>query len=106
MGMSEGYVKVGQVEDFAVGSLKKVMFNGIDLVVANVSGKLYAITNTCTHRGGPLDQGELEGSVVICPWHGGQFEVTTGKAVGPPPIRDEVSFDIRVVGADVLLKKR
>ena len=99
-------MKVGRVDDFPAESLKKVVFGGEDIVVANVGGKLYAMTNTCTHRGGPLDEGELEGNTVICPWHGGGFDVTTGKVVGPPPARDEVPFDVRVEGSDVLLKRR
>jgi nitrite reductase/ring-hydroxylating ferredoxin subunit len=104
--MSEGYVKVGRVDDFPAGSLKKVVFGGEDVLVANVGGKLYALTNTCTHRGGPLDEGELEGRTVTCPWHGGQFDVTTEKVVGPPPMKDEVPFDVRVEGSDVMLKRR
>jgi len=104
--MSEGYVKVGQVVEFPVGSLKKVVFGGEDVLVANVGGTLYAIGNTCTHRGGPLDEGELEGNNVICPWHGGQFDVTTGKVVGPPPMKDESLFDVRVEGSDVLMKRK
>jgi len=105
-GMSEGYVKVGQVAEFPAGSLKKVVFGGEDVLVANVGGKIYAITNTCTHRGGPLNEGELEGSTVICPWHGGQFDVTTGKVVGPPPMKDEIPFDVRIEGSDVLMKRK
>jgi nitrite reductase/ring-hydroxylating ferredoxin subunit len=104
--MSEGYVKVGRVDDFPAGSLKKVVFGDEDVLVANVGGKLHALTNTCTHRGGPLDEGELEGSTVTCPWHGGQFDVTTGKVVGPPPVKDEVPFDVRVEGSDVMLKRK
>jgi nitrite reductase/ring-hydroxylating ferredoxin subunit len=104
--MSEGYVKVGKVDNFPAGSLRKVVLGGEDVLVANVGGKLYAMTNTCTHRGGPLDEGELEGSTVTCPWHGGQFDVTTGKVVGPPPVKDEVPFDVRIEGADVLLRRR
>jgi nitrite reductase/ring-hydroxylating ferredoxin subunit len=104
--MSEGYVRVGQVAEFPVGSMKKILFSGEDVLVANVSGKLYAIANTCTHRGGPLDEGELEQNNVTCPWHGGQFDVITGKVVEPPPMKDEVAFDVRVEGSDVLLKRR
>jgi 3-phenylpropionate/trans-cinnamate dioxygenase ferredoxin component len=105
-GMSEGYVKVGLVVEFPVGSLKKVVFGGEDVLVANVGGSLHAISNTCTHRGGPLDEGELEGNNVICPWHGGQFDLTTGKAVGPPPTKDEILFEVRVEGSDVLIKRK
>jgi len=100
------YVKVGQMTDFPSGSLKKVTIGGEDVVVGNVGGKLYAIGNKCTHRGGPLNEGELEGSTVTCPWHGGQFDLTTGKALTPPPTRDAASFEVKVEGADVLLKKK
>ncbi len=104
--MSEDFAKVGKVTDFPTGSLKMVSVNGESVLVVNVAGTLYAMTNTCTHRGGPLNEGELEGSTVTCPWHGGQFDVQTGKVVGPPPQKDEMSFDVRIEGADVLLKKK
>lgn len=104
--MSGAVVKVGQVTDFPVGSLKKVSVGSEEVLVANVGGTLHAITSKCTHRGGPLHEGELSGNVVTCPWHGGQFDVTTGKVVGPPPMKDESSFDVRVEGTDVLLKKK
>jgi len=104
--MSVGYVKVGQVGDFPAGSLKKVTVSGEDVVVANVAGKLYAITNKCTHRGGPLDEGGLEGSAVTCPWHGGQFDLTTGKVLEPPPLKEEVCFEVMIEASNVLLKKR
>jgi nitrite reductase/ring-hydroxylating ferredoxin subunit len=100
--MSEGYVKVGQVTDFPAGSLKKVVVGGEDVVL----GKLYAIANKCTHRGGPLDEGELEGNIVTCPWHGGQFDITTGKVLEPPPLKDETAFDVWIEGSIVLLKKK
>jgi nitrite reductase/ring-hydroxylating ferredoxin subunit len=104
--LSEGYVKIGQVADFPVGSKKRVAIGDEDVLVANVGGKLYAIGNTCTHRGGPLDEGELDGNNVTCPWHGGQFDIITGKVVGPPPMKDEVAFDVHVEGSDVLVKRR
>lgn len=106
MSLSEGFVKVGQLTDFSVGSIKKVQVGGEDALVANVGGNLYAITSTCTHRGGPLHEGEIKGTVVICPWHGGQFDLKTGKAVAPPPMKDEGSFEVKVQGSDVLLKKK
>jgi len=104
--MSEGFTKVGTLSDFPEGRLKKVQMKGEDLVVANIAGKIYAMTATCTHRGGPLDEGELNGTTVVCPWHGGQFDIITGKVVNPPPMKDEASYDVQVQGSDVLLKKR
>jgi len=104
--MGDGYVKVGRLSDFPSGSLKKVVVAGEDVVVGNVDGKLYAIAGKCTHRGGPLNEGELEGNTVTCPWHGGQFDLATGKVLAPPPLKDEPSFDVRIEASDVLLKKK
>ena len=104
--LSDAFVKVGQKDDFPSGSMKKVNVGGVDVLVANVDGQMYAIANTCTHQGGPLDEGELEGTVVTCPWHGGQFDVASGKVLEPPPRADESSFEVKIQGTDVLLKKK
>jgi nitrite reductase/ring-hydroxylating ferredoxin subunit len=105
--MSEEFVKVGQVTDFPPGSKKKVQVGSEDVLVANVAGKIYAISNECTHKRGSLDEGELEGTVVTCPLHSGQFDITTGKVLRPPPpTKNETSFEVLVQGTDVLLKKR
>jgi nitrite reductase/ring-hydroxylating ferredoxin subunit len=104
--MSEEFVKVGQVSDFPAGSKKKVQFGSEDVLVANVAGNIYAISNKCTHRGGSLDEGEIEGTVVTCPLHGGQFDVTTGKVLKRPPTKDDTCFEVRVQGTDLLLKKK
>jgi len=98
------YVRVGQLTDFPSGSLKTVEVAGKQVLVANLAGELFAIDNTCTHRGGPLNEGTLEGKVVTCPWHGGQFDVTSGKVVGPPPRIDELTYSVKVQGNDVLIK--
>jgi nitrite reductase/ring-hydroxylating ferredoxin subunit len=104
--MSDNYVKVGQVDSFPIGSLKKVMVGSEEVVVGNVAGKLYAVANKCTHRGGPLSNGELDGTAITCPWHGGQFDLVTGRVLAPPPMTDVASFDVRIENADVLLKKK
>jgi len=104
--MTDGFVVIGRIETFPEGKLKKVQVAGEDVVVANVGGKIYAIAASCTHRGAPLDEGELERTTLVCPWHGGQFDITTGKVVSPPPMRDEASFDVQIQGSEVLLKKR
>ncbi len=104
--MSDNYVKVGQLGDFPAGKMKRVRVGGEEVVVANVEGNLYAITAICTHRGGPLEEGELDGRIVICPWHGGQFDLTTGKVVSPPPVKDEVAYEVKIEGSDVLLRRK
>jgi len=83
-------VKVGSVKDIPPGFGKLVEAEGKRIAVFNVGGTFYAIDDTCPHQGGPLSEGELEGEVVTCPWHGSTFNVTTG-AVLTPPARAGVS---------------
>jgi nitrite reductase (NADH) small subunit len=70
--------KVGETTDIPAGQGKVVEAGGRSLAVFNCDGRFYAIDNTCLHRGGPLGEGDLDGTVVTCPWHGWQWDVTTG----------------------------
>jgi nitrite reductase/ring-hydroxylating ferredoxin subunit len=72
------FVKVAQVSDVEPGTGMVVTVKDTAIALFNVDGTFYAIDNTCLHRGGPLGEGELEGCVVTCPWHGWQFDVKTG----------------------------
>jgi nitrite reductase (NADH) small subunit len=78
------FEKAAKLAEIPVGSIKEVQVAGQAIALANVAGTVYAISNTCLHRGGPLGAGQLEGQVVTCPWHGWQFDVITGKAVQNP----------------------
>jgi nitrite reductase/ring-hydroxylating ferredoxin subunit len=104
--MSDGYTKVGQVGDFPSGKLKKVQVAKEDVVVANIDSNVYAITAICTHGGAPLNERELDGTTVIRPYRGGRFDITTGKVVAPPSMKDEVPFEVKIDGTDVLLKRK
>jgi nitrite reductase (NADH) small subunit len=104
--MSNGFVKVGRIQDFPEGKLTKVRVRGEEVVLAKVDERIHAIADSCTHRGAPLHEGQLEGIIVTCPWHGGQFDVTTGRVMSPPPMKDAAAFDVNVKGSDVLLRKR
>ena len=76
--MSEDFVKVAETKDIQATQMKAVEVAGEDICVANVDGKYYAIGNICTHVGGPLDQGTLEGYQVECP--GMDLNLTLGLA--------------------------
>ena len=76
------FVRAAKAVEIAPGTIQEFQVGGKAVAVANVGGKFYAINNTCLHRGGPLGQGSLDGSVVMCPWHGWQFDVTTGRVSG------------------------
>ena len=95
------FVKVATVDDLAPGQAKCVEANDKEIALFNIGGSFYAIDNTCTHVGGPLSEGELEGAQVTCPWHGGVFDVTTGEVLGPPPARAVNRYNVRVEGSDI-----
>ena len=89
------FVRVAAVDDVSPGSGKVVQAGGRLLALFNVDGAFYALENTCLHRGGPVGEGDLEGVVVTCPWHGFQYDVTTGRNVFDPEVGLE-TFPVRV----------
>jgi nitrite reductase (NADH) small subunit len=93
---------VAAVSEVPPGSLKHIeLEDGTQVCLANVGGTFYAIGGECTHMGGPLGEGELDGTTVTCPWHSGEYDVTTGKMLSPPAEGDEPAYEVRVEGDDV-----
>jgi len=80
------FVRVTKATDIPPGQIREITLQGSTIALANVGGQFHAISNTCLHRGGPLGQGTLQGSVVTCPWHGWSFDVTSGKVTGNPSV--------------------
>ena len=97
-------IKVAHVTDLSPGSGTTVDAEGQSIALFNVDGTFYAIDDTCPHRGGPLGEGELQGAMVTCPWHGATFDVQTGAVTGPPARASVRSFRVRVDGNDVLVE--
>jgi nitrite reductase/ring-hydroxylating ferredoxin subunit len=75
----EQFQKVANKDDLKEGSMLKAETNGKQIVLSMVEGKVYAIDEICTHKGGPLDEGELNGYDLKCPWHYAVFDVRNGK---------------------------
>lgn len=75
----EQFQKVANKDDLKEGVMLKVEVNGKQIVLSMVEGKVYAIDEICTHEGGPLDEGELNGYDLKCPWHYAVFDVRNGK---------------------------
>ncbi len=95
------YVKVARAEEIAPGEKRIFEVNGTLVVVINVDGQFYAIEDVCTHDGGPLGEGKLEGAQIICPRHGARFDVRTGDALTLPAFEPVSTFEVKVEGGDV-----
>ena len=80
------FLRAARKDEIPVGAIREYQVDGKTVALANVGGTFYAIDNLCLHHGGPLGGGELHGKVVTCPWHGWQYDVTTGKVTQNPAV--------------------
>ena len=94
------YICVAKADEIPAGQGRTVEVEGKKIAVFNVDGNLYAIDDTCVHRGGPLGQGQLDGSVVSCPWHSWRFDVTTGACLTISSGRTRC-YPIKIEGSDI-----
>ena len=97
------FIKVANKKDLSAGRGMIVQADGKEIALFNVGGEFFATDNTCLHQGGPLGEGELEESVVTCPWHGWQFDVKTGQSTMSPDIKVP-TFPTKVEGDDVFIE--
>jgi nitrite reductase (NADH) small subunit len=96
-------MRVARKDEIPAGTIREFQVEGQTIAIANVGDKFYAIHNTCLHRGGPLGQGVLQGVAVTCPWHGWQYDVTTGKLVMNPAIGVK-TYTIEAKGDDLWIE--
>ncbi|HEX6349892.1 MAG TPA: Rieske 2Fe-2S domain-containing protein [Candidatus Dormibacteraeota bacterium] len=100
----EETVVVGKATDFGEGMLKLVQAGDMPVLITRVSGKLYAIANTCSHAGGPLNEGSLDGDVVTCPWHSSKFCVRDGAVRGGPATFAQPALTVEEAHGQVKVK--
>lgn len=72
-------VEVAKTEQIPSGKIKHIEVNGIEMIVANIDDKYYAVNDRCGHSSARLSMGTIKGAIVTCPLHAAQFDVTTGK---------------------------
>lgn len=95
-------VRVAAIGEVPPGEGRVVDVNGFMLALFNVDGRYYAIDNTCPHRDGPLGDGDVDGTIVRCPWHGWRWDVTTGANVNNPAVK-VACFDVLVEGNEIFV---
>jgi len=104
------FVRAAAVGDVAEGSAKGVTVDGTAVLLARVDGEVYAMSDTCSHRGGTMSKGRFSDGVATCPRHGSQFDVRTGKNLRGPKILmfkgttdDLATYAVKVEGDDILV---
>ncbi len=100
------FVRVCNVSDLPEGGRKVVEIGDRVIGLFHVEGKFWAIDDLCTHDGGPLAEGPLEGLTIICPRHGARFDLRTGQALSMPATRSTAAHEVQVRGNEVFVKLR
>lgn len=100
------FVQVAKVSEIPDPGKKLVEVDERLVVLIHAGGHFYAIDDVCTHDGGPLGEGQLEGFAIACPRHGAKFDVRDGRPLTMPATRPTVVHEVRVVGDDIMVKLR
>ncbi len=90
------FYKAAELSELEEGELLPVEVDGELVCLARVEGTVYAFTDNCTHISGPLNDGELEGYTLTCPWHLAQFDIRTGKVLRGPARQDVMTYPVKV----------
>jgi 3-phenylpropionate/trans-cinnamate dioxygenase ferredoxin subunit len=99
--MSGGFVTVARVGEIPAGGMKIVRVDDQNVGVFHVDGGYYAIEDVCTHDGGPLAEGHVDGDIIECPRHGARFSIKTGAVLSLPATAPVPTYAVRVVGDEI-----
>jgi 3-phenylpropionate/trans-cinnamate dioxygenase ferredoxin subunit len=91
------FLEIAPADQLPEGERIFIEVEGQSIVLFNLAGKLFAIGDVCTHDNGPVGDGEIEDTEIICPRHGGRFDIRNGKATSLPAVKDIPSYPVRVV---------
>ena len=90
------WVDVAPIKEFPTGESRVVDVDDVMIAVFNLGGEYYAIEDVCTHDGGELASGAVEGEEIICPRHGARFNIKTGDVMAPPAYEAVATFPVRL----------
>jgi nitrite reductase/ring-hydroxylating ferredoxin subunit len=100
----DGFFRVGAAADLAPGQCREVQAGGKDVALFNIEGTFYALSNRCSHRGGPLGQGFLDGCMVTCPWHDWTYDVRSGAHSAGIAGFAVPRYEVRIADGDVWVR--
>jgi len=97
------YVEIAPESELPNGERLFIEVGGKALVIFNIAGQYFAIGDVCTHDEGPVGDGDLEGFNIVCPRHGGEFDIQTGKAVQMPAVVDIPAYSVKVMDGNIFI---
>ena len=97
------FVEIAPASELPNGERLFVEIEGKSIVIFNIADQFFSIADICTHDDGPLGDGDLEGFNIVCPRHGGEFDVRTGKVMQMPAVVDVPAYPVKVVDGMIQL---
>jgi 3-phenylpropionate/trans-cinnamate dioxygenase ferredoxin component len=97
------FLEIAPADQLPEGERIFLEVEGKSIVLFNLAGTFFAIGDVCSHDNGPVGDGEIEETEIICPRHGGRFDIRTGKATSLPAFRDIPSYPVRVVQGMIVI---
>lgn len=97
-------IEAAKVSELENGQGKLVEINDKEIALFNCEGEYYAIDNECSHVGGPLCEGEIDGTTIICPWHGAEFNLKSGEVIAPPAEEGVNTYRVHIEGDSIKIE--
>ncbi len=95
------FIEISPASELPSGQRLFVDVGDRPIVIFNIAGQFFAIGDVCTHDDGPLGDGDIEGFNIVCPRHGAEFDVRTGKVMQMPAVVDIPAYPVRVVDGQI-----
>lgn len=99
-----GWVTVARRDELMRGEMRSADVDGTQIVVFNLDGEYHALEDVCTHDGGQLTGGHVEGAQIVCPRHGARFCIRTGEALTAPAYEPTAKFPVRIENDEIQVR--
>lgn len=97
------YVDIAPANELPNGERLFVEIEGKPIVIFNIAGQFFSIADVCSHDDGPVGEGDLEGYNIVCPRHGAEFDVRTGKVISMPAVVDIPAYPVQVRDGNIYI---
>lgn len=104
--LPEEFTRACAETDLRAGEPKKMDVGGVPLFLLRDEHGVHALANTCSHLGGPLDEGKLQGDSIVCPWHGSRFCLRTGQVLDGPATHPQPVLDVKIEDGQILVRRQ
>jgi nitrite reductase/ring-hydroxylating ferredoxin subunit len=103
--LPDEWIDAAEESDLPEGQPIRRDVNGVPLLLVRASDAIHVLADRCTHRGGPLDEGEISGGCITCPWHGSTFRLSDGEVVTGPATRPQTVLEVRTIDGRVQVRR-